>query len=219
MIFRAANFTRIRLLTMGASLCLLSTICVSALLRTDSARAQDPNGGGSASATAIVSDLDDIDRLRVLNPLKLTPDQMDKLIAALTAAQADYDKKVNALGASLLAPTAGEVRTMKKQVLGGAAIPKEFDDKIKKLQADFLKQRDGLNAENIQRVSGVCKVILTEKQAADATKQERDAWEVDHPSAKSKATDAQLFNLFVVDTFISYSRIIPLLKEMKAGGQ
>ena len=217
MIHRVAFPSGQRLPILAVSLGLLCAVGLLPLLRGGAARAQEQNPPGASSAAAIVNDLDDIDRLRVLNPLKLTSDQMDKLIAALTAAQADYDKKVNALGATLLAPNAEEVRTTKRQVLGGAPVPKEFDDKIKKLQSDFLKQRDGLNAENIQRVSGVCKVILTEKQTAEATKQERDVWEAAHPNTK-KSSDAQLFNLFVVDTFISYPRIVPLLKEMKAAG-
>jgi hypothetical protein len=176
---------------------------------------EKPPAKAEATATAVVSDLDDIDRLRVLNPLKLEPDQLDKLAVALTTAQAEYDKKVNALGVSIFASSASEARAVKKDTLGGAPIPKDFDDKMKKLQADFLKKRDDLNVENIKNVGVACRVVLTDKQVTVATKMERDQWEKDHPDAKN-ATDNQLFNLYCVDMFISNPKIVALLKEMRA---
>jgi len=178
------------------------------------AHAQD-KPAAKTDATLIVADLDDIERLRSLNPLKLQPDQVDKLIAAMKSAQADYDKKVNALGSTVFGPTASEVRDMKKQVLAGNAIPKDFDEKMKKLQADFLKQRDDLNTANIVSVSAAVKAILTDKQVATATKLERDQWDKDHPGGKG-ATDTQLFNLYCLDIFISGTRTVPLLEEVRA---
>jgi hypothetical protein len=171
-----------------------------------------------SDATAVVANLDDIERLRILNALKLQPDQIDKLVTALTTAQADYDKKVNALGAAVFASSAADVRDVKKQVLGGGAVPKEFEDKMKKLQADFLKQRDDLNTANIQKVAAACRSVFTDRQITVATKAERDLWEKDHPDPKS-ATDVQLFNLYCVDMFISNPRAVPLLKEMRAAAK
>ncbi|HLJ54670.1 MAG TPA: hypothetical protein VKT77_06485 [Chthonomonadaceae bacterium] len=182
------------------------------------AHAQEKPAPKPDAAAAIVLDLDDIEKLRSLGPLKLDADQMDKLIAAITALQADYDKKVTALGASIFGPTAPEVHDVKKAALGGSAIPKTFDDKMRKLQDDFFKQRDDLNTANIKAVAAACKAILTDKQVAIATKLERDQWNKDHPDGKG-ATDPQLYNLYCVDMFIASPRAVPLLKEMRAAAK
>ena len=185
-----------------------------AMLNGTRVRAQE-KAPDKTEATAIVADLDDIERLRVLNPLKLQPEQLDKLITALTSAQTEYDKKVNALGASIFVPLGSEVRDVRKKALGGSSIPKDFDDKLKKAQTDFLKQRDDLNTENIKSVAAACKMVFTDKQVTAATKMERDQWNKDHPDIKD-ATDTQLFNLYCVDVLISNPRSISLLKEIRA---
>ena len=177
-------------------------------------RAQEKPAAKPDAATIVV-DLDDIERLRVINPLKLQADQADKLIAALTTAQSDYDKKVNTLGTTIFGPMAAEAHDVKVKALAGAAIPKEFDDKMKKLQADFLKQRDDLNTDNIKRVAAAARTALTEKQIAVATKMERDQYEKDHADSKG-VTDTQLFNLYCVDVFISNPRAVALLKDIRA---
>jgi hypothetical protein len=200
-----------------AAACLATTMFGGPALRGGRALAQEKPTDKQA-ATAVVADLDDIDRLRVLNPLKLEPDQIDKLVAALTSAQADYEKKVNSLGAGTFGPVASEARDVKRQVLTGGAIPRDFDDKIKKIQTDFLKQRDDLNTANIKAVAAACRSVLTDRQVTVATKLERDQWNKDHPDVKD-ATDTQLFNLYCVDLFIANPRAIPLLKEMRAAAK
>jgi hypothetical protein len=203
--------------TVAVSAAIILVLTLAACLQCPRAAAQD-KPAAKTDATAIVSDLDDIERLRSLNPLKLQPEQLDKLIAALKSAQADYDKKVNAIGASIFGPTASDVRDVKKQVLAGNPIPKDFDEKMKKAQADFLKQRDDLNTANIVAVSAAAKAILTDKQVATATKLERDQWDKDHPGGKG-ATDTQLFNLYCLDMFISGARTVPLLQEVRAAAK
>jgi len=200
-----------------AALGLAAALTCGALLRGSAVAAQE-KAAAKSDATAIVIDLDDIERLRALTPLKLQPEQIDKLIAALTTAQTDYEAKVNALGTTIFASSAAEVRDVKKQALSGTAIPSAFDEKMRKLQADFLKQRDDLNTANIKAVAAACKAVLTDKQVATATKLERDQWNKDHSDAKG-ATDSQLYNLYCVDLFISSPRSIPLLKEMRAAAK
>ncbi len=201
----------------AAVLCLGSILAGMSLFRIVPVEAQE-QAKQKTDAVAVVSDLDDIERLRVINPLQLQPDQIDKLVAALTNAQADYDKKVNALGASIFVASASEVHEVRKRALAGVAIPRDFDDRMKKLQADFLKQRDDLNTANIKIVAAACRGILSTKQISIATKMERDQYEKDHPDIKT-ATDAQLFNLYCVDVFISNLRSIPLLRDVRAAAK
>jgi len=192
-----------------------SVVAIAALIWNGSVAADEKS---KAEAAAIVADLDDIERLRALNPLKLEPDQLDKLVAALTKAQTEYDTKINTLGMSIFGSSAAEARDVKKQALVGTPIPKDFDDKVKRLQTEFLKQRDTINTNNITHVADLCKMVLTDKQVAVATKLERDQWEKDHPDIKN-ATDAQLYNLYCLDVFISGSRTVALLKEMRAAAK
>ena len=206
-----------RAAVMAASLGLVLFLAGWALFGGATVRAQD-KPATKLDAAAIVSDLDDIERLRVINPLKLQPDQMDKLITALTSAQADYDKKVNTLGTTIFGSSGAEIHNVRAKALSGAEIPKEFDDKIKKLQSDFLKQRDDLNIENIKRVAAVCRIALTDKQIAVATKMERDEYTKNHSDAKS-VTDVQLFNLYCVDVFISNPRVVAQLKDARAAAK
>src|SRR5947209_13834760 len=43
---------------------------------------------------ALFDDINDIDKLRVLNPLKLTSEQLDKLITSMKKATDDYNRKL-----------------------------------------------------------------------------------------------------------------------------
>lgn len=191
---------------------LIATVVCLTLICSRQARAQDTKP--KVDATAIVLDLEDIDRLRSMAPLKITAEQAGKLAQALDSARTEYDKKVTELGTRVFGPLMQEARDIRKQMLAGGELPREFDDKVAAAQADFLKQRNTINTENIQKVATAVKGILTESQAALATKMERREWEKEHPDAKN-ATDGQLFNLYCVDVFISNPRAGALLKEIK----
>ena len=100
----------------------------------------------------------------------------------------------------------------------GKLSTKEFDDRIKKLQSDFLAQRDVLNRQNILRMSGEVTTILTKSQRASVAKMERDVLEKLH-RFREGTTEGQLFNAYVVDMFINTVRIVPLLKDLKAAAE
>src|SRR5438552_3307023 len=87
----------------------------------------------SKEVLALFDMIDDIDWLRNLNPLKLKPDQMERLSASVTTVKADYDKKAAALATIRVAKMGEEIRAVKKKVLAGAEIPTDFETKIKKL--------------------------------------------------------------------------------------
>src|SRR5438874_357341 len=88
------------LLPMSIAYCLKRIAPIAAIL------AASIVSGGTQSASAqtdvfpkeiiaLFDDINDIDKMRVLNPLKLTGDQLDKLIAAMKKAQDDYNKKLS----------------------------------------------------------------------------------------------------------------------------
>ncbi len=162
----------------------------------------------------LITALEDIDHMRNLNPLKLTPEQLDKIITLLGDAKAEYEKKVNALGSVPLLQIADEIKSTKKQMLTGGLLPEEFDLKIQRIQNSFWVRRQSLNFENLGKVSKEMNAILTPKQIEIATKQEKEHY-TKEGNDPAKATNAQLFNLYLADSFIGYSRMIPLLKEMR----
>lgn len=178
------------------------------------ARAQQPPSSSKPppEVLALFNDIDDIAELKVLNPLKLTPDQLDKIASAISEAKATYDKKVTDLIVPPVQKMGPEIRDTRKRMLAGEAVPKEFDDKVKALEEDYYKGRDKLNLENFQGMIEKIKGILTTEQIATAIKLMKAA-----PNAKNldpNAADAQWFNIYVLDVFINYARIVPLLKEM-----
>ena len=206
-----------RVLALLIILAVPATLCV-----TDSrayAQAKDPKAVSQETPPVVeatktlVNELDDIDRLRILNPLKLSSEQLTKLIDFLTKAQADYERKISAIALDPLKEIADEIKKTKKETLAGGSITKEFDAKVKKIQADFTKKKEALWIENIAKSSVECKRILSEEQFAAAAKMEKAEFLKSRPEVKG--TDEQMFNQYVVDTFMSYYRIVPLLKEMK----
>lgn len=169
----------------------------------------------SKEVQELQTDLDDLDTLHVLLPMKFTPEQMDKLSAAITSAKADYDKKYMALSSAPLLKMADEIRETRKKAIAGTMVPTTFDDRIKGIQADFNAKRTALDTANIVALGAACKAIMTPDQIALAAKMEVDAYKR-NKRYSDKATDAQFFNAYVLDVFVSNPRTVPLLKEMRA---
>src|SRR5947208_2823337 len=76
---------------------------------------------------ALFDDIMDIDKLRVLNPLKLKPDQIDKLITTIKKSQADYDKALADAAVPPIRQISKDIKDTRRRMLEGGAIPKDFD--------------------------------------------------------------------------------------------
>lgn len=187
--------------------------------RPAQAQAQTSAQTGPAQQPKEVKDLidaiDDLDLLHVLQPLKLTGEQADKLAAAITAAQAEYDKKSLPLTSVPLLKMADEIRQTRAKALTGTPVPVAFDDRIKGLQTDVSNKRKELDAANVTALGATCKTILSAEQFATCVKLETEAYKR-NKRYNEKATDLQYFNAYVLDVFISNPRIVPVLKDMHA---
>jgi hypothetical protein len=215
-------FTRIppivsRLTSLMAVVSLLGAGVVALHLTSPAARAQAATGSGlqPKEVQDLLTDLDDLDTLHVLLPLKFTPEQTDKLVAAIAAAKTDFDKKSLPLTSVPLLKMAAEIRETRKKALAGTPVPAAFDDRIKALQTEVIAKRKELDAANIVALSAVCKGILTADQVALCSKMEIDAYKR-NKRYNDKATDSQYFNAYVLDVFLGNPRTIPLLQELKA---
>lgn len=177
-----------------------------------SARAQEADAGGKPpkEVLQLFDDLDDLDKLHYLNPLKLTTAQIDKLLAAIAAAKETYDKKVADITLPPIRKMGDEIRETKKRALAGADIPKTFDDRIKALQQNYFNQREKINVDNWTGLVTATKKILTEEQVALAIKLAKTG------QKGASGQDDKWYNVYVLQVFISYPRITPLLNEMKA---
>ncbi|MCW3100503.1 MAG: hypothetical protein JWL77_6121 [Chthonomonadaceae bacterium] len=178
-------------------------------------KAAPDSGQPSKEVQELQVDLDDLDTLHVLLPMKFTPEQMDKLVAAISSAKADYDKKYAALSSAPLLKMADEIRETRKKAIAGTTIPSTFDDRVKGIQADFNTKRVELDTANIVSLGAACKAIMNPDQIALCTKMEIDAYKR-NKRYSDKATDAQFFNAYVLDVFVGNPRTVPLLKEMRA---
>ena len=162
----------------------------------------------------ILDALDDIDRLHALNPLKLTPDRLDKIIVLIPTMAADFNKKSAALGSAELLKMGDEIRATRKSALAGAQVPKEFDDRIIKLQTDITAQRVLMGKKNLLALSVALQSILTPAQVSQAAKLSKDV--AKKLGQDSEGSDIQWFNSYVLDTFINNPRVVILLKSMRA---
>jgi hypothetical protein len=162
----------------------------------------------------LFSDLDDIDKLRILNPLKLKPEQLDRIIAAVRHHQKDYLTKLAAAAVPPIKTIAQEIKATRRRLLTGGDIPKEFDDKVKKMQADYVKKREAQDFATLKGLSDAIRNILSAEQLNTAVALSKKMTEKDGQPTM-KGTDAEFFHLYVLGTFVAYSRIVPLLEDMR----
>jgi|SRR5579871_3801427 len=199
-----------------ALLCVWTVLLSATAPWMRSAQAQNASTGSTLLPKAILQlfdDIDDIDRLRSLNPLKLKADQLDKWIAAITARQEAYDKARAALALAQVKSMETEIRDVKHKMLLGGAISQEFDARLVKASADFIAARAKLDTDNLAKLAPVLRETLTADQLAAAVKLSKAA-----ATAANKQTtgeDNQWFNYYVNEIIIGYPRILPLLKEMR----
>ncbi len=162
----------------------------------------------------LMFEVQDIKALSFLNPIKLSASQIDKLIPTISLAQKRYNTKLAGASAAPVQRIAQEIKETKAAMLAGAAIPEEFDAKVKRIQERWKQQRDKEDLTALKSLTIAVKSILTKKQFALAAQLARKL----EPKTKSGSTadgEVKLFNLYVLKVIIQYPRIVPLLAEIK----
>ena len=182
-------------------------------------RAQDNTNGTSATSdvTQLIQDMDDIDNMRPLIPLKLTPEQMDKMIAVISSEQAGYDKKLKALAGPTLAKLADQIHDVKQRSIKGEPIPKDFDVVVKQAETEILGKRKTLDAETIATIANGLQDTLTPEQVKLAAKLDKDAQtKLGKVTANTQRTETQWFVSYVRDAIFTSPRVLIVLKQMRA---
>jgi hypothetical protein len=163
---------------------------------------------------ATFTDIDDIDKMRILNPLKLTADQLGKLAKIMKDSTADYNKKIADILVPRMRSSAAEVKDTKRRMLAGAALPKSVDSNIKKMQSDFVAQRKTVDEATIRSLSAQIREVLTDEQYKTVVETTQALTTKD--GKKPTGPDDSFFRLYVTGTFIAYGKIVPLLEDMKS---
>ncbi len=175
--------------------------------------AKDAKSADVSDVAPLFVALDDLGELRVLNPLKLTADELDKVAAIISDSQTEYNKKIAANAAPVLRKASDVILAAKKKALGGAVVP--LDDTLIKAMSDYEARRKETENATLKALSEKLQTVLTEAQIAAAAKVAKDE-SAKLTGAASKGTDAQFFNLYVLRVVMGYPRLTPLLKEMRA---
>lgn len=162
-----------------------------------------------AKVVSLFDDISDIDKLRVLNPLALTSDQLNKLIVLITTEEDKYNKRLAAVAVPPIDAISQQIKEVKDKLLKGGNIPHDFDDQVKQLQTNFIKQRKNEDNRTLLAVINGVKQILTQDQVNTAVSVVKQLTKF-----SPETTSDQYFNYYVLGTFVEYPRIVPLLKEM-----
>ena len=183
-----------------------------------SVRAQDgaKSLSDKASQDALLDEITDIDVLRSLTPLKLTPDQIDKLLVAIQQTHDEYDKRMTEIGLAAMAPLADEIHAKHKEMLKGKDPSKDLDEKIKKALQTVESKRDGVLRDSYLFLTGTIQTVLTKDQKAIAIQMEKDSMMKMGSKPNPNNKDVQYLTAYAVDVFINCRRITPLLKLLKA---
>ena len=174
---------------------------------------KDKKSVDATDVAPLFTALDDLGELRVLNPLKLTPDELEKMAALIAEAQTDYNKRLLANAAPAIRKVASNILAAKKKALTGETLAS--DDAILTAMTDYETQRKVTEAATLKSLSEKLQTLLTETQVKAASKIAKDEQTKVSGSA-GKGTDAQFFNLYVLRVIMGYPRLVPLLKEMQA---
>lgn len=187
---------------------LVALLAISLMLPACAARAQD-DPIMPAETAAIFDSIDDLDKLRILNPLNLTADQLGKLIPALKQRQRAYNLRILELAVEPLKAIATDIKATRAKLLGGGAIPSDIDEKIKRLQKEFAEKRKVEQDKNLQLVADTMRGILTANQNKVVVEMARRDF------TTGRGNDEQFYNIWVRETIIAYPRIVPLLEDMR----
>jgi len=158
---------------------------------------------------AIFDSIDDIDKLRLLNPVNLTAAQLDKIIPFLKQRQKAYNQRILELAVEPLKAIAADIKSTRTKLLSGGSVPADIDERIKALQKEFSEKRKLEQDKNLKLVADGIRAVLTTDQYKTIVAMARR----DFPNATG--TDEQFFNLWIRETIIAYPRIVPLLEDMR----
>ncbi|MEP6757477.1 MAG: hypothetical protein ABJA67_18395 [Chthonomonadales bacterium] len=163
--------------------------------------------------TALVTDISDIDKMRVLSPIKITSDQYASIAKLISDSFKVYNQKVTEALVPPIQAYAKEIRQVKADVIAGKPVPDGFDKKVKEIEDSFFDKRATEDSSTLKSVSDELRKIFTQAQVDAAIELAKTL--PAKTGKKLKGTDDQFFNFYVKGTFLEYPGIITLLNNLK----
>ena len=184
-----------------------------AALAAPVARAQGTQAAPmSPEVVKLFEAIDDIDKLRILNPLQFTAEQLESVIAIVERSQRQYNRTLADAAVPPVQGIGDAIASTRAKLLAGGEVPKDFDERVKKLQADLVRRREEVDRTTITRLAADIKALLAPEQFATAVRLAREY--LSKGGVKATGTDDQFFNIYIAGTFIAYPRIVPLMRDM-----
>ncbi len=202
------------IILVGVSLFLLmGGVGLSSRMARHSKRQQNPPAQNTLPKDVqdLMMDFDDIGELRALTPLKLTPEQIDKIVEYVGAGQAEYNKKNADLLTTTIRSMGDTIKRAKKEALQGK--PAQGEEQVVKAMNVMLPKRSSLEVNIMTVMSDKVIAILTPKQQEAMAKVARDA---QGKNSKDNISTAQYCKLYVYRVLAGYARSVTILNELKA---
>lgn len=160
----------------------------------------------------LMSTFDDIGELKVLTPLKLTPEQIDKITACVTEGQAEYNKKNNEMITATIRGLTDVIKRTKKEALQGKA--GQGEEQVVKAMNVLIPKRLSLETTVMTVMSDKVIAILTPKQQETMAKIARESQ--GKKEGKDATTTTQWCKLYIYRVLAGYGRAVTVLNELKA---
>lgn len=172
-------------------------------------------GAPAAPQTAEIENLllalAEINWLNNVNPLKLTPEQCDKLMEANQRAKKRLEQIFQEEAKELLTHKE-TIRKMRDEAREGKAVPKSFIDQMSELEKKSAQRRLQLRLDVVRGIGNELKPIFTKEQMEYIHKRSR---EVLKEMKIEKADDDQAYWFFFENVLLTDAASV-LLKELKA---
>ena len=187
------------------------------------APAQPPPAAPPADLQKVFNHIADLDLLKALLPLKLSEDQIKKLVDIMKSAAALGEQKRKEDEAAWRT-LAEDVAKARENALNGTEIPAEVEARVLKVNSDSEKRVQELRKEGAARIWSVAREVLTGVQKDEVEKQTSKMLGGkklvpreyrDNPSKAPKDAVQDLMLMLFVERILASDRAIDVLGKMK----
>lgn len=179
-------------------------------------------GAGAADPQTVLAHINDLGLLKALQPLRLTEDQITKLLAVMRAV-AETGRARAKQEEAVVRAFAADVARAHADALAGAEIPVELEKRVETAGKEATeRQRQAKNAA-VGRILAVAKAVLTPAQRDQIEAQSRKAFGGrivpreyrDNPSKAPREAVLDLATGAFIDRVLLNDRAIEVLSRMK----
>ena len=183
--------------------------------------AAPPNAPAPADVQKTLTDISDLSLLRALLPVKLKPEQIDKILAPLQTVRNEGASRRKADEDAVRALSAEVTKTRTSALTKGEPIPAETEAKIVKLYADADKRFAAAKKKAIDQILPVIQITLTPEQRTTVKNYVQDKM-LDGKKFSDKAKPDAIENAALeiyIERILLDERTIAVLTALRAGSK